>query len=172
MQRRLGAKLAGAAAVLALGLTACAPSNTPTAYDSVTEQNFLEGCLNRYVNRVDDTLAVTDDTLSSDVAGGSQQQCECQYQLFVEQVPFNSSDTSQPGYAGPNFTDLNKSLEGDNGQQTIDSLPSEFQDELQACARSAESGPAGSATTLPTETTTTLPPTSQNTTPDGRPLDG
>lgn len=172
MQRRLGATLAGAAAMLALGLTACAPSNTPTSYDAVTEQNFLEGCLNRYVNRVDDTLAVTNDTLSPDVAGGTQQQCECQYQVFVDQVPFNSSDTSKPGYDGPNFTDLNKSLEGDNGAEALNTLPPDVQGDLKSCALPAQSGPTGSGTTLPTQTTTTLPANSQNTTPDGRPLDG
>jgi hypothetical protein len=172
MQRRLGATLAGTAAVLALGLTACAPSNTPTSYDSaVVEQNFLEGCLNRYVNLVDDTLAVTDDTLSPDIAGGTQQQCECQFQVFVDQVPFNSDDTSKPGYVGPNFSDLNKSLQGDNGGEALNTLPTDVQDDLKSCALPGQSG-SGTGTTLPTETTTTLLPTSQNTTPDGRPLDG
>lgn len=171
MQRRTGAKMAAMAAVVALGLTACAPSNTPDSYDAVVEQNFLEGCLNRYVNLVDDTLAVTNDTLSPDVAGGSQPQCECQFSVFENQVPYNSDDTSKPGYVGPTFVDLNNSLEGDNPGEAFNTLPADVQDDLKACA---QSGPAtgGSGTTLPTETTTTLPPTSQNTTPDGRPLDG
>ena len=136
----------------------------------MVEQNFLEGCLNRYVNLVDDTLAVTNDTLSPDLAGGTQQQCGCQFQVFVDNVPFNSDDTSKPGYVGPNFTDLNKSLQGDNGGEALNTLPPDVQNDLKACALPGAG--SGTGTTLPTETTTTLPPTSQNTTPDGRPLDG
>jgi hypothetical protein len=163
--------MAGLAAVVALGLTACAPSNTPTSYDdAVVEQNFLEGCLNRYVNLTNDTLAVTDDTLSPDVAGGSQPQCECQFQVFVDQVPFNSDDTSKPGYVGPTFIELNDDLEGDNPGEAFNTLPAAVQDDLKACARSGPTG--GSATTLPTETTTSLPPVSQDTTPGGVARDG
>jgi hypothetical protein len=164
--------MAGLAAVVALGLTACAPSNTPTSYDeAVVEQNFLEGCLNRYVNLSDDTLAVTDDTLSPDVTGGSQSQCECQFRVFVDQVPFDSADTSKPGYVGPTFVELNDALEGDDPGEAFNTLPADVQDDLKACAQSGPTG-AAPATTLPTETTTSLPPTSQDTTPGGVPLDG
>jgi len=171
MQRRTGVTMAAGAAVLALGLSACAPSNTPTSYSQpVVEKNFLQSCLNRYVNLVNDTLAVTSDTLSTGVVGGSQSQCECQFNVFVTQVPFNSSDTTVSGYSGPNFIDLNESLQGDNPGEAFNALPASVQSDINACA---QTGPtSGSGPTLPAEPTTTLPPGTQNTTPDGRPLDG
>lgn len=159
MQRRVGVAVTGTALVLGLGLMGCAPSNTPTAYtEPVVEQNFLEGCMNRYINLTNDTLAITNDTISTMVTGGTEDQCRCQFQVFVEQVPFNSSDTTVAGYLGPNFTDLNNDLRGDNGGEAFNALPSGVQDDLKACALPAQAGPT---TTLPPDapaaTNTTLP---------------
>lgn len=126
--------MAGVALVLGLTLAACGESNTPSSYEAIVEKNFLEACTNRSYTLTDDTLAGTDDTLSPDVTGGSDEQCRCQYQVFVDMVPYNSDDDSQPGYDGPTFTELDDALRNaDDPAAEFDRLPADVRDALSSC---------------------------------------
>ncbi|HEY5153790.1 MAG TPA: hypothetical protein VIJ47_03580 [Acidimicrobiales bacterium] len=67
--------------VLALLGAACKqPSNTPSAYDSTTESNFVHGCTGSGEGT---TLAPTD-------------ACQCAYNWLVENVPYNATNASTP----------------------------------------------------------------------------
>lgn len=156
MQRRRTATTAGVALVLGLTLAACGQSNTPSAYEPIVEGNFLEACTNRDYTLTDDTLAITDATLAPDVTGGSDEQCRCQYQVFVDMVPYNSDDTSQPGYEGPTFTELDDALRNDDDPAAaFDRLPEDVRDALSSCPLPDRPTGSGSDTTTADETTTT-----------------
>lgn len=121
-RRRAGAV---AALTLAISLGACAhPSNTPTAYDDVTRENFLEGCTGTYkVGSTTSTLGVATD----------QQTCECAYTWISENVPFDQ------------FREINTKAGKDAG--AADVLPPEVSDRIrEACPGWGASGAAsGSA---------------------------
>ena len=149
LRRRVTAGAIGVAAVLGLALGACATDNTPEAYDTLTEQNFLEGCTNYYFDNTDDSLSRTDNTVEPDVTAPDQSTCECMYRVFAgpNGIPINS-DAAPEGYTGPNFTDLNSDLKDD--PQAWDSLPAELRDRVDACG---EGGSSTSSTTSPPSTT-------------------
>jgi len=140
MQRRRGAKLAGLVAGLGLVLAACAPSNTPQSYDDpLVQQNFLEGCTNKFVDVTDDTtFTVTDDTIDDDASAvaSSDSSCTCMFKVFVESVPFNDDAKADPqyaGYSGPTFTSLDKDLDTDNPNGPFESLPQDVRNDISAC---------------------------------------
>lgn len=126
--------------ILALGLSGCAQSNTPSEYGTVTEQNFLELCTNRYYENTDDTLAITDNTIAADVEAPTPAQCECQYDVYVAQMPISD------------FTTLNNKLK-ENPQEAWDAVPSSITTALMSCMNSSGSSTtttvAGTATTQP-----------------------
>lgn len=172
MRGRVGAGVIGGALVLGLTLGACSQSNTPDAYDTLTEQNFLETCTNFYFDNTDDSLSITDNTVTDDtvVEPWSQESCECQYRVFAGPtgkgdgtdggMPINASVAKSAGWNGPNFTDLNADLKNDP-QKAWDELPQEFKDGIAACQRDggSSSGSTSSSTTSTTvatdESTTT-----------------
>lgn len=156
MQRRRTAATAGLALALGLVLTACGQSNTPESYDSLVEKNYLEGCTNRSFDLTDDTLAITDDTLSADVEGGTEEQCRCQYQVFVDMVPYDGDDTSKPGYQGPTFTELDESLrDADDPAAVFGELPSDVRAALDSCPLPGGSGSDGDGGDVGSQSTTT-----------------
>ncbi len=163
MQRRRTAATAGLALALGLVLGACGQSNTPESYDSLVEKNYLEGCTNRSFDLTDDTLAITDDTLSADVEGGTEEQCRCQYQVFVDMVPYDGDDTSKPDYQGPTFTELDDSLrDADDPAAVFGELPSDVRAALDSCplpggseGDDTEEGSQSTTTTVADGTSTT-----------------
>ena len=155
--RRLAGSFAALVMVAAFGLTGCKPDNTPKAYGILTQQNFLELCTNMYVTNTNDSLSITSSSIAANIDAPTENQCQCQYDVFVSQVPINSKDTSKPGYDGPNITDLNASLKKDP-QKAWDSLPASVTDALSGCMNTG-GGQAPVTTTVPTTnaTETTLP---------------
>ena len=148
-KRRFGAGVVVLALLAALGLTGCNQDNTPQSYNTLTQQNFLELCTNLYFNSSDDTLAVTSNTIKADVKAPTQAECQCQYDVFVNQVPINDNDTSKPGYNGPNFTDLNAELKADPAKAWA-TVPVSVTDAVTACLN----GETSTSTTAPATTTT------------------
>jgi len=170
--RRAGAGAIGLAALLGLTLGACSQSNTPEEYNTLTQQNFLESCTNFYFDNTDDTLGITENTVTDDtvVAPPDQNTCQCMYEAFAgpegsdapEPMPINSTVAKTPeysGYTGPNFTDLNADLKS-NPDDAWNSVPQNFKDDINACSKSGGSGTTtttagGSTTTTAGDTTTT-----------------
>lgn len=161
MQRRLVARTAGVALALGLALAGCSHDNTPSGYDDgyLPQKNFLEGCTN-YLYNVDGTgsdatLTISGTQASSEnPAGGSDSQCRCQYQVFVNQVPYNDAakgEQQYAGYQGPTFVGLNKDLKGDNPQDALNKLPDSVKNALNGCVNSGPS--AGGSTGSTTSTT-------------------
>lgn len=158
-KRRLGGGVVAAAVVLGLGLGACSPGNTPDEYNTLTQQNFLEACTNFYFENTDDTLAITDQTVTDAAQDPPDQStCQCMYDVFATQMPINSAAADTiPDYAGPNFTDLNADLKSDAESAWAD-LPQEYKDQLDECRQDGGSGSGGDDTTTTTaadESTTT-----------------
>jgi hypothetical protein len=144
MHRPRPRTLVAVLAIAIVALTGCnPPSNEPDAYDDVTRSNFLQGC----TGIVTEGTAI-DASTSSIGAGASQAVCECQYDYFVQNVPFDSDAAEEAGL-GPdaaNFVELNQQVENDPG-----SLPQDIKDGLQACADSGGESQSGS-TVAPPET--------------------
>lgn len=147
--RRLGIGVL-VAAVAVLGLAGCAQDNTPKAYDTLTQQNFLELCTNTYFENTDDTLSQTSSTIANGVQALDVTQCQCQYDVFVQKMPINKSATPPPNYTGPNFTDLNAKLKTDPTEAWA-TVPESITTALKACV----SGSTSTSTTVPATTTTT-----------------
>jgi hypothetical protein len=162
MQRRVGVKVAGLAAVLGLGLAGCGASNTPTAYEPLVEKNFLEGCTNHYVSLTDDTTALTDNTVDDEAIGATEDQCRCMYETFVDNVPFNGDDKSKPDYDGPNFTELDKDLDSNNPGEAFNELPEDVKGRVSGCV----DGPSGGSTTTTTAAGDASPSTETTTAGD------
>ena len=138
------------AVVALLGLAGCAQDNTPDAYDTLTQQNFLELCTNTYFDNTDDTLSQTSNTIAPGVQALNTTQCQCQYDVFVKEMPINKS-AAPAGYTGPNFTDLNAKLKSDPTEAWA-TVPESIKTALTACASGSS---ASSATTTAPVTTTT-----------------
>jgi hypothetical protein len=148
-KRRISAGVVGLVLVATLGLTGCSQDNTPQSYNTLTQQNFLQLCTNLYFTSSNDTLAVTSNTIKADVKAPTQAQCQCQYEVFVNQVPINDDDTSKPGYSGPNFTDLNAELKTDPAKAWA-TVPVSVTNAVTACLK----GDTSTSTTAPATTTT------------------
>lgn len=124
----------GVVLVLALfGLAACsAPSNAPADYDALTESNFMDGC----------TAESPPPETTSLGSGATQKYCQCAYNWFVDNVPY---DTANPDvYAGATFKSLSSKL----GDSPAD-MPEAIKNDLAtACGTSAD--PKTAPTTTPT----------------------
>jgi hypothetical protein len=145
--RRVSAGAIGLAALLGLTLGGCKQDNTPNEYNTLTNQNFLETCTNYYFDNTNDTLAITSNTVKADVTPPTQDQCQCQYEVYVNNMPINKTAAKESQYAnytGPNFTDLNAQLKTDP-QKGWDSVPQDLKDQVNACTSTGGSG--GSTTT-------------------------
>jgi len=141
--------------LLALTLGACAQKNTPTEYNTLTNQNFLESCTNYYFDNTNDTLAQTGNTVKADVTAPDQPTCQCQYEIFVNQMPINSSAAkAQAGYSGPNFTDLNAQLKTDP-QKAWDTVPDTIKSAINDCTNSSGTSQSTTTTVAGDQTTTT-----------------
>jgi len=123
-----------------LGLTGCNQDNTPKEYGTLTQQNFLELCTNRYYDNTDDTLAQTDRTIAADVTTPTSDQCQCQYDVFSSQMPI------------ADFTTLNGKLKS-NPEEAWNTVPASITDALTGCM-SAASGPDATAPADAATTTT------------------
>lgn len=153
--RRVGTGVGVLALMLMIGLSGCDQSNTPTEYNTLTQQNFLELCTNRYYESADSTLKQTDSTIKSDIDALNQDQCQCQYDVFVEQMPINKAAAN--GSGATNFTDLNSALKT-NPEEAWGTVPDSIKTALTACTNNASSGSATASTTTstaPASTTTT-----------------
>ena len=158
MTRRRVAAGAGAALALGLVLAACGQDNTPTSYDTLTKQNFLQACTNHYYDNTNDTLAQTGNTIASDATPADQAQCGCMYDVFVQKMPFDSKAAATiPNYNGLNFVDFNKKLNSGNPQDEWSKLPQDIQDGLASCygGTTSTTVAGGSTTTVAGGTTAT-----------------
>jgi hypothetical protein len=136
--RRLAGALVAVALVGMLGLTGCNQDNTPKEYGTLTQQNFLELCTNHYYDNTDDTLAPTDRTIAADVTTPTNDQCQCQYDVFSSQMPI------------ADFTTLNGKLKS-NPEEAWNTVPASITDALTGCMSAASvpvsPAPADAATT-------------------------
>jgi hypothetical protein len=176
-RRRVGAGTAALALALGFGLGACGESNTPEAYDTLTEQNFLETCTNFYFDNTDDTLTITTATVSDEaVEPPDEATCKCMYTVFTGPtgegdgtdggMPINETVAKAANWTGPNFTDLNADLKS-NPEDAWDNLPQDpFKDGIDACQASggassgsttttAAGGDSSTSTTVGTDQSTT-----------------
>jgi hypothetical protein len=130
-------------------LTACGPpSNEPDAYDDTTRANFIEGC----TGIVTEGTAL-DASTSSVAAGADAATCECQYNWFVDNVPFDS-DAQEAAGAATNFVELNQQLEDDPN-----SMPDDIKQGLQAAC-----GGDGAPTTTESQAGTSIDPSATTST--------
>jgi hypothetical protein len=138
MSRLRPRSLVGLAVLSLVALSACSPpSNTPDAYDDVTEANFVEGCTG-----IVTTGTAADASTSSVAPGASEDVCRCQYNWFVQNMPFDQQAAEDAG-DGPdalNFKELNQQLQDDPT-----SMPQDVQDSL----RSACLDGGGATTSTP-----------------------
>lgn len=156
MGRRMRAGTAVLAALVAISLTGCNEGNTPTDYNALTNQNFLELCTNHLYDLTDDTtLTQTGNTIAK-VDAPSAAICQCQYDVFVNQVPINKNDTSKPNYSGPNFTDLNASLKTDP-EGAWNSVPASVKEAVATCNTTGGSSSTATTTAAPTTTQAATP---------------
>ena len=157
------------AVVALLGLAGCAQDNTPDAYDTLTQQNFLELCTNTYWTLKGDiapsegststtssitvdpkVLDQTNSTIKADVTAPTTSQCVCQYNVFVNQVSYNKSNLVN-NYNGPYFVDLNASLKTDP-EKAWNTVPEGVRNALQACVTGAST--STTSTTVASTSTT------------------
>ncbi len=144
--RRRSAIGALALALLALfALTGCQQDNTPTEYGIVTQQNFLELCTNHYYDNTDDTLAITDNTIASVDNAPTADQCQCQYDVFAQQMPISD------------FTDLNAKLKS-NPDEAWAAVPQSITTALDACVGGSGAPSDSTTTTVAVAPTTTVAP--------------
>jgi hypothetical protein len=136
--RRLAGAFVAVALVGMLGLTGCNQDNTPKEYGTLTQQNFLELCTNRYYDNTDDTLAQTDRTIAADVTTPTNDQCQCQYDVFSSQMPI------------ADFTTLNGKLKS-NPEEAWNTVPASITDALTGCMIT----PSGPDATAPADAATT-----------------
>lgn len=116
--------------LLAVGCTT--PSNEPGDYDDTTRRNFLEGCTGIV------TEGTGQDASTSSIGEGADlATCECQYDWFVQNVPFDSDAAEAAGLGpdAPNFVELNRQVQDDPN-----SLPEDIRQAMQACADGTAGG--------------------------------
>ena len=156
--RRTRARLGAALVVVVVALAGCATDNTPQAYDTITQQNFVELCTNflysstgeitdtesaASATTLDPALSATDSTIAPDTVAPDQSTCLCMYGVFVDQMSI------------ADFTTLNKDMKS-NPDEAWSTLPASITDGLTACG-SATGGSTTTSTTTATgaESTTT-----------------
>jgi hypothetical protein len=131
----------GLVACATLVLGACAQSNTPTEFNDLTQQNFLETCTNLYFENTDDTLEITSDTVVADATGASPSICQCSYEVFVDNMSIED------------FTTLNNDLKDD--PNVWNNLPQSIKDELADCNEDGGSTSPSTTSTTAAATDTT-----------------
>ena len=150
--RRVGVGLGVLALLLMIGLSGCSEDNTPTEYNTLTQQNFVELCTNTLytstgtitaidassASTLDPALSSSNSTIKSDVQASSQSSCLCMYSVFVSQMSI------------ADFTSLNSSLKSDP-EGAWNGVPSNIKDAVSACA----SGTSASTTTTVVSPSTT-----------------
>ncbi len=144
-----------------LALSACKPpSNEPTGYDDVTKANFIEGCTGVVTSGTADSTSTSVITTN----GASPDVCECEYNWFVDHMPFDQKAAEAQGNRDAlNFQTLNQQL-----QDNPDSMPQDIQDSLRsACAEGEKVTPAttGQAGTTGAPSDTAVENTTSTTTP-------
>jgi len=158
-RRRMGRPAAGVAVLLlaVVALTGCKQDNTPTAYDDLTKANFIEGCTGIYVDSNGSTSTI------ADRQGASNGTCECAYDWFTKNVPYNTDakngDPAFAGYEGKTFVELNQELK---------TSPDKFPSEITAALTQTCPGFGGSASTPTTAGTggpTTVAPSTSSSAP-------
>jgi hypothetical protein len=125
------------AGVAALGLVACAPDNTPKSYDDVAKSSFMQSCTGD---------APEFEGTTTTLAGNAY--CECAYQVFYNNVPFNDDDKNTrtvdgqlvfAGYSGKTYLEYNTEMKKDPNI-----LAADIQAKLQECRSNPETfGPTG-----------------------------
>jgi hypothetical protein len=121
-------------AVAGLLLAGCNQGNQPTAYDEVTEDNFIQGCTGE----------------GTGSTGADPDYCQCAYRYFVDKVPFDADAAKEAGLPEePNFVQVNDAL-----KQADDAMPESIEQAIAAeCGTSATTGPdTGGPTTASTGT--------------------
>ena len=151
--RRIGAGVLGVVVVATFGLTGCKPDNTPKAYNTLTQQNFVELCTNHYytssgtitdtesgatASTLDPALTSTNSTIAANVDASDQSSCLCMYSAFVAAMSIGD------------FTTLNKNLKSDP-TSAWNNVPQGIKDAVTACG----SGSSGGSTTTTTAASTT-----------------
>ncbi len=133
--RRRTALLFALVAAVALLAGACSQKNTPTAYDDVTQTQFLAGCTG---NTSDDAQPgnTANDGDGPATTLAPQSACQCAYNWIVLNVPYNDANKSNPitieGIGTQNFTYTDKTFEAINNDVTDhpDNVPPEIQTAL------------------------------------------
>ena len=103
----------------ALGLVACAPDNTPKSYDDVARSSFMQACTGD---------APAFDGTTTTLAGNTY--CECAYEVFVDNVPFNDDDKDNrrddagnlvfANYSGKTYLEYNTDMKTDPNMLAAD----------------------------------------------------
>ena len=124
------AHLAAVVATAGLALTACTtPSNNPEAYTQEVQDNFLAGCTGQFTS----SDGVTTTLATKDV-------CQCNYAVFVYNVPYDDNARSQStyqGYGGSTFLAINDELKKDpNKFNDPNVVPQAVRDKLNQCTKS------------------------------------
>jgi hypothetical protein len=142
----------GLVGVAALGLVACAPDNTPTSYDAVAESSFLQSCTGDAPEYQGTTTTL---------AGSAY--CGCAYQVFVENVPFNTEDKENrrnesgdlvfASYSGKTYLEYNTEMRSDPNI-----LAQDIVDKLDDCKENPEVVQTPSGTTPATSASGTTTP--------------
>jgi len=119
------------------------PSNAPDAYDAQVQEDFVRGCTG--------DVGEFDGTTTTLVPAN---QCECSYQVYVDNVPYNDDAAGQPPFAGvwPEGASVFTSLDGDltRDQNSIDKLPPPIRDLLAECAGGPTPSTSGESSTATT----------------------
>lgn len=102
-QRARRLPLVAGFAVAALAVAGCVPENTPPAYDDVVRGEFIQACTGN--------LPETDETTTSLASQGF---CECAYQAFVDNIPYDEDQRGDyPGYTGMTFVAYNAEVQSE-----------------------------------------------------------
>lgn len=150
--RRRAALLFVLVAAVALMAGACSQENTPTAYDDVTQTQFMAGCTGNTSdnaqpgntendgNGPDTTLAPTD-------------ACQCAYNWIVLNVPYNDANKDNPvtieGIGTQDFTFTDETFQSINDDlaNNPDQMPEPIQTGLAtACKNDGWSQPTTTTT--------------------------
>jgi len=151
-RRRMGRPAAGLAVLLlaVVALTGCKQDNTPSEYNDITKANFIAGC-----TQIDPNSG---DTIS-DRNGAPAGVCNCAYDWFTENVPYNTTaknaDPKFANYGGKTFVELNIQL-----KNSPDAFPSEITAALTAACpgfgtTSPSAGTGGPTTSAATTSSST-----------------
>jgi hypothetical protein len=119
-------------AAVALLAGACSQKNTPTAYDDVTQTQFLAGCTGNTSDNAQPGNTANDGN-GTPTTLASQSACQCAYNWLVLNVPYNDANKNNPttieGIGTQSFTYTDKTFEGINDDMADhpDQLPDEIQ---------------------------------------------